>query len=129
SRRPPHPAGAQARITVVPSSGPQQAATEELVRRLRDDVIPAATGGTGAKVHVGGATAATIDINTSVADRLALLIAGVIVVSMLLLLVAFRSVVIAGTAGRIDPLSGGAAHGGGCVRLERGLGGEANGHR
>lgn len=46
----------------------------------------------------GGATAANIDISTSIADRLALLIGGVVVVSMLLLLVAFRSVVIAITA-------------------------------
>src|SRR5262249_41568251 len=67
------PAGDTALITVVPTTGPQDAATEDLVRTLRDNVIPVATTGTGAKVHVGGTTAATIDINMSVADRLALL--------------------------------------------------------
>ena len=41
-----------------PTTGPQDAGTEDLVRTLRDDVIPAATEGTGAEVHVGGATAA-----------------------------------------------------------------------
>jgi RND superfamily putative drug exporter len=105
------PAGDTALITVVPSTGPQEAATEGLVQTLRDDVIPAATKGTGAEVHVGGATAANIDINTSIADRLALLIGGVVIVSMLLLLVAFRSVVIAITAAVMNLLSVAAAYG------------------
>jgi RND superfamily putative drug exporter len=105
------PNGDTALITVTPSAGPQASATEDLVHTLRDDVIPAAAKGTGAQVHVGGATAANIDINTSVADRLALLIGGVIVVSMLLLLVAFRSIVIAITAAVMNLLSVAAAYG------------------
>jgi RND superfamily putative drug exporter len=104
-------AGDTALITILPTTGPQEAATEDLVKTLRDDVIPAATKGTGAEVHVGGATAATIDINTSIADRLALLIGGVVVVSMLLLLLAFRSVVIAVTAAVMNLLSVAAAYG------------------
>ena len=105
------PAGDTALITVVPATGPQESATDDLVRTLRNDVIPAATEGTGAEVHVGGATAANIDINTSVADRLALLIGGVVVVSMLLQLVAFRSVVIALTGAVMNLLSVAAAYG------------------
>ena len=105
------PAGDTALITVVPTTGPQETATDDLVRTLRNDVIPAATEGTGTEVHVGGATAANIDINTSVADRLALLIGGVVVVSMLLLLVAFRSVVIALTGAVMNLLSVAAAYG------------------
>jgi len=105
------PAGDTALITVVPATGPQEAATEDLVHTLRDDVIPAATKGTRAEVHVGGATAANIDINTAIASRLALLIGGVVVVSMLLLLVAFRSVVIAVTAAVMNLLSVAAAYG------------------
>src|SRR6266511_1406115 len=118
-----NPAGDTALITVVPATGTQEAATEDLVRTLRDDVIPAATEGTGAEVHVGGATAATIDINTSIADRLALLIGGV-VVSMLLLLVAFRSVVIAITAAVMNLLSVAAAYGVVAFVLEGGWAGE-----
>jgi putative drug exporter of the RND superfamily len=106
-----NPAGDTALITVVPTTGPQEAATEDLVRVLRDDVIPAATVGTGAQVHVGGATAATIDVSASIADRLALLIGGVVVVSMLLLLMAFRSVVIALTAAVMNLFSVAAAYG------------------
>jgi RND superfamily putative drug exporter len=117
------PAGDTALITVVPSTGPQDAATEDLVRTLRDDVIPAVTKGTGVQVHVGGATAATIDINTLVADRLALLIGGVVVVSMLLLLVAFRSVVIAVTAAVMNLLSVAAAYGVVALFLEGGWAG------
>jgi RND superfamily putative drug exporter len=106
-----NPAGDTALFSVVPATGPQEAATEELVATLRDDVIPATTAGTGAEVHVGGATAATIDINTAITDRLALLIGGVVVVSMLLLVVAFRSILIALTAAVMNLLSVAAAYG------------------
>jgi RND superfamily putative drug exporter len=61
--------------------------------------------------HVGGSTAAVIDVSASIVDRLALLIGGVVVVSMLLLLVAFRSVVIAVTAAVMNLLSVAAAYG------------------
>ncbi|MGW5668362.1 MMPL family transporter [Micromonospora sp. NPDC003776] len=106
-----NPAGDTALITVVPATGPQEAATEDLVQTLRDDVIPAATAGTRTQVHVGGATAATIDVNELIAGRLGLLIGGVVAVSMLLLLVAFRSVVIAVTAAVMNLLSVAAAYG------------------
>ncbi|RZU75474.1 RND superfamily putative drug exporter [Micromonospora kangleipakensis] len=106
-----NPAGDTALITVVPTTGPQEAATEDLVQTLRDDVIPAATKGTSTEVHVGGATAVAIDLNALIANRLALLIGGVVVVSMLLLLVAFRSVVIAVTAAVMNLLSVAAAYG------------------
>jgi RND superfamily putative drug exporter len=117
------PAGDIALITVVPTTGPQEVATEDLVRTLRDDVIPAATGGTGAEVHVGGATAAAVDVNVLIAGRLALLIGGVVVVSMLLLLVAFRSPVIAVTAAVMNLLSVGAAYGVVALFLEGGWAG------
>ncbi len=106
-----NPAGDTALITVVPTTGPQEAATEDLVRALRHDVIPAATEGTAMAVHVGGATAMTIDASASIADRLVLVIGGVVVVSMLLLLMAFRSVVVAVTAAVMNLLSVAAAYG------------------
>ncbi|HKE49886.1 MAG TPA: MMPL family transporter [Actinomycetes bacterium] len=115
-----NPAGDTALITVVPTTGPQETATEDLVHTLRHDVIPVATEGTGTEVHVGGATAATIDINASIVDRLALLIGGVVVVSMLLLLMAFRSVVIAVTAAVMNLLSVAAAYGVVALFLEGG---------
>jgi RND superfamily putative drug exporter len=118
-----NPSGDAALITVVPTTGPQEAATQDLVTRVRDDVIPAATTGTGAEVHIGGATAATIDVNRSIADRLALLIGVVVVVSMLLLLVAFRSAVVAVTAALLNLLSVAAAYGVVALVLEGGWAG------
>ena len=44
-------------VYIEPTTGPQDTATEDLVRALRDDVIPAATDGAASEVHVGGATA------------------------------------------------------------------------
>ncbi|HEU4948755.1 MAG TPA: MMPL family transporter [Kribbella sp.] len=106
-----NPAGDTALITVIPATGPQDDATVDLVRSVRDDVIPAAVDGTGAQAHVGGRTATTIDINSSIVDRLPYMIGGVVLVSMLLLLVAFRSVMIAVTAAVMNLLSVAAAYG------------------
>jgi RND superfamily putative drug exporter len=103
--------GNTALLTVVPTTGPQDTATVDLVRTVRDDVVPGATNGTGTKAHVGGRTATTIDLNASLVDRLPFLIGGVVVVSMLLLLVAFRSIVIAATAALMNLLSVAAAYG------------------
>jgi RND superfamily putative drug exporter len=104
-------AGDTALITVIPATGPQDDATVDLVRSVRDDVIPAAVDGTGAEAHVGGRTATTIDINSSIVDRLPYMIGGVVLVSMLLLLVAFRSILIAVTAAVMNLLSVAAAYG------------------
>lgn len=110
---PPHinPAGDAALITVEPATGPQETATEDLVKNLRDSAIPAATNGTGAHAHVGGWTARNIDLNAAIVDRLPFLIGGVVVVAMLLLLVAFRSLTIAITAAVMNLLSVAAAYG------------------
>jgi RND superfamily putative drug exporter len=106
-----NPAGDTALITVEPTTGPQEIATEELVERLRDDVIPAATQGTDMEAHVGGITATNIDLNASVVERLPFLIGGVVILSVVLLVVAFRSLVIAFTAAVMNLLSLAAAYG------------------
>jgi RND superfamily putative drug exporter len=105
------PAGDTAVFTVVPDTGPQDARTEDLVRDLRDDVLPTATAGTGAEVHVGGVTATSIDSTENIAKRLPLLIGGVVLLSMLLLVVAFRSLAVAVKAALMNLLSVGAAYG------------------
>jgi RND superfamily putative drug exporter len=105
------PDGDTALITVEPTTGPQATGTEDLVHTLRESVIPAATEGTGTQAHVGGRTATTIDLNASLVDRLPFLIGGVVVVAMLLLLVAFRSIMIAVTAAVMNLLSVAAAYG------------------
>jgi len=116
--------GDAALITVIPESGPQDGATQDLVRTLRDDVIPAATDGTGVEAHVGGATAANMDSNENVSSRLPYLIGGVIALSMLLLFAAFRSIVIPLTAAAMNLLSVAAAYGVMAYVLEGGWAGQ-----
>jgi putative drug exporter of the RND superfamily len=106
-----NPAGDTALLTVIPATGPQDTATENLVRTLRKDVIPAATGDAAHEVHVGGATATAIDSTTNIAKRIPLLIAGVVALSVFLLLLAFRSIAIPLTAAVMNLLSVGASYG------------------
>ncbi len=103
------PAGDAAILTVIPESSPQDAATQDLVDRLRADLSPEATG--GVPVLVGGTTAAFVNQSELVTDRLPLFIAGVVGLSFLLLLVAFRAPVMALKAGLMNLLSVGAAYG------------------
>jgi len=98
------PGGGAAMMTVVPTSSPQSADTERLVRTLRDEVA-----GTG--IHVGGVTAAAVDTNEDMASRLPLLIGGVVGLSFLLLLTVFRSLAVAIKAAVLNLLSLAAAYG------------------
>jgi RND superfamily putative drug exporter len=119
-----NPAGDTALFTVIPATGPQDTATEDLVRALRVDVIPAVTGGAADQVHVGGATAAAIDSTSNIAERIPLLIAGVVALSMLLLLLAFRSIAIPVTAAVMNLLSVGASYGVVALVLQGGWAGQ-----
>ncbi|MFB7674008.1 MMPL family transporter [Kitasatospora purpeofusca] len=109
-------------LTVVPDSGPQSSATKSLVRDLRDHVVPGAVG-PGVRVHVGGATASAIDSTDNISRRIPLLVGGVVTVSMLLLLVAFRSLAVALKAAVMNLLSVGAAYGVVALVLEGGTAG------
>ncbi|MFL6099559.1 MAG: MMPL family transporter [Actinomycetales bacterium] len=104
-----NPAGDTAIVTVVPTTGPQSTKTEDLVHQLRDTVIPAAA--QGVPVHVGGVTATAIDSTSNIAKRIPLLIAGVVLLSMILLLISFRSVTVALKAAVMNLLSVAAAYG------------------
>jgi RND superfamily putative drug exporter len=96
---------------VVPTTGPQDPKTDDLVTALRDDVLPEATAGTGLDVHVGGVTATSIDSTDNIAKRIPLLIGGVVILSMLLLLLSFRSIAVAVKAAVMNLLSVAAAYG------------------
>ncbi|HET9611460.1 MAG TPA: MMPL family transporter [Acidimicrobiales bacterium] len=104
-------AGDAAAITVIPETGPQDRATEDLVHTLRDDVLPAAVDGTGAVASVGGITAGFIDDSEETASRLPLFIGGVVFLSFLLLMAVFRSLAVAVKAAVMNLLSIGAAYG------------------
>jgi RND superfamily putative drug exporter len=101
-------AGNAAMLSVTPRTSPQDAATEDLVHALRDG--PVAESGLR-DVHVGGVTAATVDQSETTANRLPLFIGGVVGLSFLLLLSAFRAPLVAVKAGLMNLLSIGAAYG------------------
>jgi RND superfamily putative drug exporter len=104
-------AGDAAVISVIPETGPQDEATEDLVHTVRDDVLPPAVEATGATASVGGTTASFIDDSEHTASRLPLFIGGVVILSFLLLMSVFRSFAVALKAAIMNILSIGAAYG------------------
>ena len=106
-----NPAGDAAVIRVIPSSSPQSESTTNLVDALRNDVIPAATAGTDVQVHVGGLTASSVDVSQRLSSRLPVFIGAVLVLSFLLLMAVFRSLLVPLKAVIMNLLSIGAAYG------------------
>jgi putative drug exporter of the RND superfamily len=104
-------AGTAAIVTVIPSTSPQDSATEDLVHRLRDDVVPDALSGSGITAEIGGVTAALEDQSEYITERVPLFVVGVVGLSFLLLLVAFHSPLISLKAGIMNLLSVSAAYG------------------
>ena len=103
--------GSAAIVTVIPTTSPQDVETEDLVQRLREDVVPEALSGTGVTAQVGGVTAALEDQSEYIVDRMPVFIAGIIGLSFLLLLVAFHSPLISLKAAIMNLLSVSAAYG------------------
>jgi len=85
-------------VFVTPDSAPQDQATADLVHRLRDDVVPAATEGSEATVYVSGLNAAFIDIADRIMQRLPIFLLYVVGVTFIVLAMAFRSIVVSLTA-------------------------------
>ncbi len=98
-------------LTVIPTTSPQDKATEDLVNRMRDQVVPSAFRGTGVDAKVGGVTAALEDQSEYMKGRMPLFIGAVLVLSFLLLLIAFHSPLISLKAGIMNLLSVSAAYG------------------
>ena len=94
-------------VISYPESAPQDAETSELVERLRDDVIPAS----GIDAKVGGITAASTDFSDYMAGRMPLLFAVVLILSFILLMAVFRSLLVPLKAVIMNLLSIGAAYG------------------
>ncbi len=90
-----------------PVSSPQDKATTDLVTRLRNTELPA----TGVDVKVGGSSAASIDFADYLAGRLPLLIGSVLLLSFLLLMIVFRSLLVPLKAVIMNLLSVSAAYG------------------
>jgi putative drug exporter of the RND superfamily len=103
--------GSVAVFTVISKSEPWANETVDLVENLRDTVIPAALKGTNASSYVGGQTAGYIDLATQISDKLPLMIAIVVALSFIVLLVAFRSLLVPVKAAAMNLLSVAAAYG------------------
>ncbi len=106
-----NPTGEVATFSVYPDSSPQAYATTVLVRDLREHVIPPVAARTGLVAYVGGVTAGGVDFATVLAHKLPLFIGVVVLLSALLLMVVFRSLVIPLQAAVMNLLSIGASLG------------------
>lgn len=104
-------AGDIAIVTVVPTTAPQDARTGELLESIREDVLPAALGGSDVEASVTGNTALTEDVSSRLQDRMPLFLGAVIGLSFLILMVVFRSVLVPLKAAVLNVLSVGAAYG------------------
>jgi putative drug exporter of the RND superfamily len=96
---------------VYPKGSPQDASTANLLHYVRGSVVPAASAGTGLHVLVGGQTAIFDDFSHVLSRKLPLFIGVVVLLSFLLLVAVFRSLVIPLTAAVMNLLSAAAAFG------------------
>ena len=105
------PDGRVATVVAYPRTGPQDAKTQETLTRVRDELVPAAERQTGTRIEIGGFTASNEDFSKVVAGKLPLFVGVVVLLSALLLLAVFRSIVIPIKAALMNLLSIGAALG------------------
>jgi putative drug exporter of the RND superfamily len=105
-----NPAGDTAVLTVNPTTGPQDARTDALIRHLRADVIPATVADTNARAMLTGQAMAT-DLADRLMNRLPIFTVAVVAMSFLLLMIVFRSVLVPFKAAVMNLLSIAAAYG------------------
>src|SRR5215471_15348969 len=103
--------GDAAVMQVFPAQSPQSETTEKLVHTIRHQVIPQQLNGSGMKAYVGGETAAAVDFSEFTAARLPVFTLAVLLVSFLLLMVMFRSVLVPLKAVTLNLLALGACYG------------------
>jgi putative drug exporter of the RND superfamily len=96
---------------VYPTTSPQSVETTELLDHIRGDVIPPVEESTGAQIHVGGINAIFEDFGNAIAGKLPLFIGVVVLLSALLLMIVFRSLLVPLKAVLMNLLSIGAAFG------------------
>jgi len=94
-----------------PTTSPQSADTTDTLDHIRSDVLPPIESKTGAVLHVGGITAVFEDFGDAISEKLPLFIGVVILLSALLLMMVFRSVLVPLKAILMNLLSIGAAFG------------------
>ncbi|WP_328946789.1 MMPL family transporter [Streptomyces sp. NBC_00250] len=100
-----------ATLVVFPTTSPQDKTTADTIARLRTDVLPTAIGHGPARAHVGGAAASLSDVGQRTSQRLPAFVAAVLAMSFLLLMLAFRSILVPLKAVLLNLLSIGASYG------------------
>ena len=98
-------------IQVTPGTAPEDKATSDLVAVLRGSTIPAAEHGTTLRVYVGGSTATFADFASFARAKLPWFLLAIIGLSFLLLVVAFRSLLIPAIAAVMNLIAAAAAFG------------------
>jgi RND superfamily putative drug exporter len=98
-------AGDTATMIAYPETTPQDERTDEVVRTARNDTLPPIAEATGARISIGGTTASNLDFAQTIRDKLPLFIGVVVGLSLLLLMIVFRSLLIPVKAGIFNLLS------------------------
>ncbi|HEX3324775.1 MAG TPA: MMPL family transporter [Solirubrobacterales bacterium] len=98
-------------IQVYPTTSPQSEATTKLLERLRNDVVPPAAQRAQAAVYIGGITAIFEDFGNVLTEKLPLFIGVVVLLSALLLMAVFHSILVPLKAMLMNLLSIGASFG------------------
>ncbi len=106
-----NPQGTVGLITVVPKTSPQDIKTSDLITSLRDRYIPDATATSHTAIFVGGETALSNDFSSVLDSKIPLFVAIIVILGCLLLMVAFRSILIPLTAALMNLLAVGASFG------------------
>jgi putative drug exporter of the RND superfamily len=96
---------------VYPKGSPQDASTADLLHLVRNRVIPAAARGTDLRFLVGGQTASFDDFSTVISAKLPVFLVVVVLLSFVLLMAVFRSLLIPLVAALMNLLSAAAAFG------------------
>jgi putative drug exporter of the RND superfamily len=120
----PIPSANLALITVFPTSSPQDEATTDLVHRLRTETIPSVQQSADLAAYTTGGPSFIIDFSDYMAERLPLFIGAVLLLSFLLLMIVFHSVVVPLKAVVMNMLSIGAAFGATVAVFQWGWGAE-----
>ena len=98
-------------VAIKSTTSPQDAKTTDLVHDLRDNVLPKVYEGTGDKVYVYGQTAIFVDFTHVLSSKMPLFIGAVVLLSFLLLMLAFRSILVPAVAALMNLFAAGASFG------------------
>ncbi len=114
-------------VTFKATTSPQSEKTYKLVRHVRADVLPPLAQGTSNHIYTYGETAINVDFAKVLARKMPLFIAVVVGLSFILLMIAFRSLLIPLTAAVMNLLAAAGSFGLGVAIFQWGWGSDAMG--